>query len=100
MAVRQRKPTLPSVPVRQTWDPAFDLPQTFLVTRREGDKQYPEIEVPDTLEGVMDRGSKFIAQAAEREYIRQKQEWERTHPEATPEEYEKAVRGIARGLGL
>ena len=34
------------------------------------------------------------------EYERRKAAWAREHPDATPQEYERAVRRIAKALGL
>jgi len=34
------------------------------------------------------------------EYERRKAEWIRTHPEASPREYERAIRKIAKEAGI
>lgn len=104
MAVRQRKPTpkldpIPQ-PIAQELLARFDGRHEFQVDRKENGISLKPITVTDTLEGVMDRGSKYIEQAAEREYIREKQEWLRQHPTATDSAYEAKCREIAKSLGL
>jgi hypothetical protein len=97
---RNRLTQKPEPSYRLEWLPKFDGEHRFTIERREGGKEYAPIDVTATVENVLDRANKFVAQAAEREYVRRKQEWERKHPEATQEEYQRAITQIAKGLGL
>jgi hypothetical protein len=38
-------------------------------------------------------------QDLDRQYEAAKQQWQQEHPEATPQEYEQAIRAIAQRLG-